>query len=64
MHVYKLPSFTCHRAAQDAGVDLLIGTGLHNEGQEMGVALTWPRFCRLQVNLGEICRASDDLLLP
>ncbi len=66
LHVYKQPSFTCHIAVQDAEVDLLIRTGLHNRGQEIGVPLTRPGFYRLQIN-GGICfydRALDDLLLP
>lgn len=52
LHVYLPPSFTCHIAARDAEVDLLIRTGLHNEGQEIGVPLTGPGLYRLQINGG------------
>lgn len=50
--MYEPPSFTCHIAAQDVGVDLLLGTGLHSEGQDIGVPLTRPTFYRLQINWG------------
>lgn len=65
VHVYKLPSFTCHITAQDAMADLLIRTGLHNEGQEMIVPLTRPELYGLQINGGIrfYDRAPDDLLL-